>query len=75
MPLHPAQYWGFGMVLRVEIHRGNDGYCCLRAPAEINTTDFFFFWLRHMAFEILFPQPGIEPTSTAMEGGPITHNH
>ena len=43
MPLHSAQYWGFGMVLRVEIHRGNDGYCCPRAPAEINTTDFFFF--------------------------------
>ena len=61
MPLHPAQYWGFGMVLRVEIHRGNDGYCCLQVPAEINTTDFFFFGCATWHLKSYFPNQGLNP--------------
>ena len=28
---------------------------------------FFFYWLRHLAYRILVPQPGIEPGPPAVE--------
>ena len=33
----------------------------------------FIFWLFHMAYWILFPQPEIKPTSSAMEMQDLNH--
>ena len=33
----------------------------------------FFLWLHHMAFRIVVPQPGVEPTSLAVKAWSPTH--